>query len=78
MLKILILCKQVDTAKKLTNQVVRRLENLRLIGIATDLGEARMLIESVEPDLIISTDVNLLQLITDKFISYFPRDSYYI
>ena len=42
MLKVLIICKQAETAKKIVNHVLINLEMLQLTGIANSLEESKI------------------------------------
>ena len=73
MLKLLILCKNLETSKKLVNQVVSNINELRLIGIANDLNEVEKLLKKSQPDIIFSADENIVEFIISKFIYYYPQ-----
>lgn len=72
MLKILVLCNQISTAKALINNVISNIRDLQLVGIANSSKEALKLIEKNEPNLIISTNENVISLIKENFKYYTP------
>ena len=72
MLKLLILCKKMETAKNLTNKVAVHLKDARLIGIANSLSEAKSILKEEQPEFIISTSKEIIDVIKETFINYFP------
>ena len=73
MLKLLILCKNTEAAKKLINKVAFNLNDTRIIGLTDNLSEANSILKSSEPELIICTNPDIIYLIQNKFINYFPN-----
>ena len=73
MLKLLILCKNFETTKKLVNKVTSNINELRLIGIANELSEAEKILKANQPDIIFSTDEEIVEFIISKFIYYYPQ-----
>lgn len=71
MLKVLIVCKENQTAKKIINKLVVTNENLRIIGIGNTLTETENLIKNIEPDLIITTNHNIMNLVK-RFLAHQP------
>lgn len=72
MLKLMILCNNLNTAQKITNKIISNIENIRLVGIATNPEEAKIIIKEFEPELIITTNVTIFKLIEEKFVMYCP------
>lgn len=72
MIKILILCRQNETSKSLVNYVISQIHVLRLVGIANNHSEALKLLEITKPNLIISSDSNILLLLKRHFKHYTP------
>lgn len=72
MIKILILCKKSETSKSLVNYVISKISILRLVGIANTQTEALKILEEQKPNLIISTDKNILLLVKHNFKHYTP------
>ena len=66
MIKILILCNNLETAKQITNKVTSNLESTRIIGISSKLTEFKSIINNSEPDLIITKNKNIINKITIK------------
>ena len=73
MLKLLILCKNMEAAKKLINKVAFNLNDTRIIGLTDNLSEANSILKSSEPELIICTNPDIIYLIQNKFINYFDE-----
>ncbi len=74
MLKVLIISKQTETAKKIINNILISLDNLKVMGIANNLEEAKELIPKFTVDLIITTNnINLENFIKENFFSYKPK-----
>lgn len=72
MVKILILCDKLTTAKTLTNKIISGINDLQLIGITNTLKEALEIIKFSEPDLIISTNEKVINLIKKTYAHYTP------
>ena len=72
MINVLVLSKQVNVCKKIINNSLNQIDNLKLIGIATKLSEANSIMEEVEPNLIITTELNIINLLKNNFITYSP------
>lgn len=72
MIKIMILCNNLNTIQKLTNKVVSSIENLRIVGLVTTLDECKPIINEYEPDLILTTNANIFEFIKEKFVMYSP------
>lgn len=72
MLKVLIICKENQTAKKIINNVLINIDNLRIMGIANSVEEAQELVIKLQPELIISMNSEIVDLIREKFIAYRP------
>lgn len=72
MLKILILCKNNSTAKSILNKVISNIKELQLIGIANNENESLELIQKREPNLIISTNEKIINLIKTNYTTYTP------
>ena len=68
MLKVLIVCKENKTAKKIINNIIVNNIDLRIVGIANTLEETKNLFKTVESDLIITTNRNVVDLIKNKFL----------
>lgn len=72
MLKLLILCKNMEAAKKIINKIAFNLNDVRIIGLANNLSEANSILKACQPELIICTNPDVLYLIQKEFINYFP------
>ncbi len=72
MLKVLIVCKENQTAKKIINKIVVKNEDLKIVGIANTLEETKDLFKVIEADLIITTNRNIVNLVKNKFIAHQP------
>ena len=72
MLKLMLLCNTLGTSQKITNKVISKIENIRLVGIATTLDEAQTIIKESDPDLVITTNIKAFELIQERFILYSP------
>lgn len=72
MLNVLLFCKQVDTSKKLLNKIIGKIPNFRLIGIASTIKEASDIMQSIEPNIILTTESSISDLLNNKFITYRP------
>lgn len=72
MIKILILCNNLETAKQITNKVTSNLESTRIIGIASTITEFKSIINNSEPDLIITTNKHIINLLKDCFPFFLP------
>lgn len=72
MLKVLILCKNISTAKSITNNIVSNIKELQLVGIANNQKEILELLEKCKPDLVISTSLEIIQVIKKNFSHYTP------
>lgn len=73
MLKLLILCNTADTIKKITNKIVSNINELRIIGITNTNLEAEKIMEEFQPDIIITTIEEIIEVIKEKFFHYYPR-----
>ncbi len=73
MIKTLILCKKSETSKLLINHVISKIYLLQLVGIANSREEALNLLEEITPNLIISTDKEIVLLIRQHFKHYTPK-----
>ncbi len=72
MIKVLIVCKQLENAKKIFNNIVSKIKNLHLIGIANSFQEAKKILIDEEADIIITTSKNTVTFIKNNFITYNP------
>ena len=72
MMKALIISKKIENSKKILNNVVNKISNLQLIGIANSYYEARDLLIRTQADIIISTDQKTIDFVKKEFISYIP------
>ena len=72
MLKILILSKQMSTSKTIINNILSNIEDVRIIGIANTLTEAQELLINNQPDLVLTTDPKIINLIREQFVSFLP------
>lgn len=72
MLKLMLLCNTLSTSQKITNKIISNIENIRLIGIATNLEEAQGIMKETDPDLIVTTNLKIFELIQEKFIISSP------
>lgn len=72
MLKILIVCKNNSTAKNIVNNVISKIPDLRLIGVANTIPEGKYFIEKHEPNLIITTSQNFLKFLNEYNYYYTP------
>ena len=72
MLNVFILCKQTNTSIDLLNTVVNRITDLKLIGISGNLRKAKSIMQDIEPDLIISDNKKIINLIKVHFTTYTP------
>lgn len=72
MIKVLIICKQLENAKKIVNNIVCKIEKLQLIGIANSFNEATEILVNDQADIIITTNTKTIQFIKNKFITYNP------
>lgn len=72
MLKVLIICKRLENAKKITNNIVSKLADLQLIGIANNYAEAKNILIENQADVIITTDSHIISFINEEFFYYSP------
>ena len=72
MIKVLIICKRLENAKKLINGVTSRIDSLKLVGIYESLEEAKKMIITTQTELIVSTDIEIIDFIKEEFITYRP------
>lgn len=72
MIKILIFCNKLATAKTLTNKVISGFNDLQLIGITNTFDETLELIDKCEPNLIISTNEKIIDFIKKTYAHYTP------
>ena len=72
MLKLMILCSNLNTAQTITNKIASNIENTKIIGIGITLKEALNIMKEFEPDIIISTNLKIFKLIKEKFLIYNP------
>lgn len=72
MLKLLILCNKMETAKSIVNKIVSNLNDVKIIGFANTLSEANHILKEFQPDLIACTSKDIIYLINEKFINYYP------
>ncbi len=72
MIKVLVMSKQVNVCKEIINNSLNQIDGLRLIGIVTKLSEANSIMENIEPNLIITTESNIINLIKSNFLTYSP------
>ena len=68
MIKVLIVCKKLENAKKIMNNIVCRIDNLKLIGIANSFSEAKSLLMENQADLIITTSEKTIEFILNDYI----------
>ena len=67
MLKLMLLCNTLGTSQKIINKVVSKIENIRLVGIVTTIDEAQNIIKEADPDLVITTNEKIFQVIQERF-----------
>lgn len=72
MIKVLIICKDILTAKSLVNNVISKNSNLRLVGIGNNLKEGMILLKKYEPKLIFTTSQKFLENLNKEFSTYTP------
>lgn len=72
MLKILIISKNLKIAKTIINKILYNIENLKIVSIANNFNEAEYFLKDSQPELIITTEIEVAQFIREKFINYFP------
>ena len=72
MIKVLIMSKQINTCKQILNQAINQIDGIRLIGIVTNLSEANSIMKEIEPELIITTESNIIGLLKSNFVTYSP------
>lgn len=72
MIQVLIICKENESVKRMINKILINIDGLKVVGIGNNLKEAQELIIKIQPDLIISSYVEILEFIKEKFISYHP------
>ena len=72
MMNVLVLCSNNLTVKNLVNNVLSKIPDLRLIGIANTLEEGCFFVDKYEPILVISTDCELLECLKDTHYTYKP------
>ena len=72
MIKVLIICKKLENSKKILNNIVNKISNLQLIGIANSYYEAKDLLVKNQADIIITTDPKSITFIKNVFITYVP------
>lgn len=72
MIKVLIICKDNETAKSIVNYVISRMTDLRLIGIGNTLKEGVQLLKKYEPTLIFTTSINFLNYLNENAHTYTP------
>lgn len=71
MLKVLIVCKENQTAKKIINKILINIDNLRILGITNTLDETKDLLIKIEPDLIVTTNIHVIDMIKQNL---FPNE----
>lgn len=72
MIQVLIVCKNDSTAKKLLNNVISKISDLRLIGIANTLPEGIYFLKNHEPNLIFTTSYKFLEYLNEHDNYYTP------
>lgn len=72
MIKVLIICKDNETAKSIVNFVISKNSDLRLIGIGNNLKEGIQLQKKYEPSLIFTTSQNFVEYLNKHCVSYTP------
>ncbi len=72
MINVLILCSDNLTVKNLVNNVISKIPDLRLNGIANTLEEGSYFVNKYEPILVISTNCELLECLRDTHYTYKP------
>ena len=72
MINVLILCSDNSSAKNLVNNVISKIPDLRLIGIANTIEEGVFFIRKYEPFLILSTNTTLLDCLEKSPFAYRP------
>lgn len=72
MLKVLIVCKNDSTGKTILNNVISKIPDLRLIGIANTIPEGTYFIENNEPNIIITTSQKFLEYLNEYNSYYTP------
>ncbi len=72
MVKVLIMSKQVNVCKEILNKILSQIDGLRIVGIVTKLSEANSIMKEIEPNLIISTELNIIKLLKSNFLTYSP------
>lgn len=72
MIKVLIVCKNDLTAKKILNNVISKIPDLRLVGIANTLPEGIYFLKNHEPNLIFTTSYKFLEYLNEHDNYYTP------
>ncbi len=73
MLKILIITNRTEIAKKIINNILISIDDIKVMGIANTFEEAKNLIPKFTVDLIITTEANIHTFIKNNFFSYKPK-----
>ena len=72
MMNVLVLSDNNLSVKNLVNNVISKIPDLRLIGIANDLEEGKFFVDKYEPILVISTSCELLECLRETHYTYKP------
>lgn len=72
MIKVLVLCIKLENSKKIINNIIRKISNLQLIGIANTYYEAKEILMETEADIIITTNQQIIEFLKNEFITYNP------
>ena len=72
MINVLIMSKQINICKEILNKSINQIEELKVIGIVTDLSEANFIMKNIEPDLIITTELSIINILKSRFTTYSP------
>jgi hypothetical protein len=70
MIKVIILCNNFEATKTIINKVVYSISEIKIVGIYNKSNEIPDAINDMNPDLIITTNKNLITLLNKKSILY--------
>ncbi len=72
MINLLILSNSLETVQKITNKIVSHLESVRIVGIVNTISDMKDIIMEHEPDLIITTNNRIFNLLKEHFVFFYP------
>ena len=72
MIKVLVVCKNIENSKKIINNIICKISDLQITGIANSFEEAKELLMNNESDIIITTNQKIIEYLKVEFITYKP------